>query len=213
MLDVKNSRIGRYKLLEVNHKRYLIDTLNTKPNFLCFMFSPKEVVFSISEIDRKDTSLDKEEIKFKFGPILGVLVTLPLTRLIYDFGKTLFINNSIDEQILFKIILFILSILIPIFTFITVSKIDKNKLETKIEKVTFNEQLVINAKSQKKHQISFLLILVLIIGIIYFKTQNGTEAVLLLLSAMVTFGCLIGTRYALQSNDKGTEYHISKKAK
>ena len=208
MLNWKNSCVGRYKILEMNQKKYLIDTLNTKPSFLLFATSPEVVKFNIAEIDSQSSTFDKEENEFKIGPFLAVLITQPIVGLLYRFGKTFFTTNSISERILFKLFLFILTIIISIFAFIVVSKIDKYKLE-KNESLIFNKQLSVYTKGQKNYLIITMLGILSIIGILYLKTQNGSESAYIYLSSIVTFGFLIFVRYIPQSNYKDFEYDIS----
>lgn len=209
MLKWRNSCIGRYKILEVDQKKYLVDTLHTKPRFLLFATSPDTVKFSIAEIDIKNTIFDKEETGFKFGTLLAVLITQPIAGVLYKFGKKIFEAHAISEHIFLKISLFILSIIVSTFAFTFISQLDKKKFETMAGKEAFSDQLVVYPKGQKNYLIVSMLIILSIIGILYLKTNNSFDSGFLYIASIVTFGFLIFARYIPQSNYKDLSHQIN----
>lgn len=215
MLEWYNSRFGRYKIIEIKKERYkeryIVDTYHSKPKILLLATSPKIVTFKVTQIALDDYNLNKNDSRLSIGTLSIVLITQPLVTLIYNLGKNLFINYSISEQMIFKALLFILSVISSVIMYIIISHIDKYKIGKTLgeENIADTHELIIKTKGQKNYSIISLLVLLSLVAAMYFKSQDGTEAILLCIASIITFGFMFISRYIAQTNYKDLAYQIS----
>lgn len=189
MLDIKNSKYGRYKILKVDNKKYLLDTFNTKPNFLLFLTSPQVVQFRIVELPSSH-KFDKEDNAINIGTTTIVFLTMPLVTFLYEFGKSFFILNSINNFQFIKILFFIGSVLASIFLFLFISYLEKVKCKKELSGDKFDKELTVKTNGKKNYLIFTMLFLIILTGGVYLTSKDGTEAVMLVISSIITFGFL-----------------------
>ncbi|MEY8538322.1 hypothetical protein AALM99_07695 [Lactococcus muris] len=210
MLRWSNSKIGRYKIIDTQKGRFIVDTFRSTPKILLLATSPSIVKFKMFQISSNNDAFNKDKGKPSIGTLSIVLITQPFVTLIYQLGKQLFINYSVNDYMIFKVFLFILSILLSIGIYMFVSKVDEYKLKKigSIETTEYSHDLVIKTNGQKNYSIISFLILLILMAFIYLKSQDGTEAVILCVVSLITFGFMMISRYIAQTNYKELEYEI-----
>lgn len=209
MLKWSDSTIGRYKIIETPKGKFIVDTFCSRPKILLLATSPNTVKFKIYQISSNNYVFDKNKVRTPVGTISMVLITQPFVTFIYMMGRHLFIDYSVNDRMIFKIALFSLSILFSIGIYILVSKIDEYKLKKSgIKSEEYTHDLIIETNGQKNYSIISFLVLLSLMAVIYFKIQNGTEAAVLCVVSIITFGFMIISRYIAQSNYKDLKYEI-----
>ena len=111
---------------------------------------------------------------------------------------------------IFKVSLFIFSIILSIGVYIFISKIDEYRLKKigNIQITDYSHDLVIKTNGKKNYSIISFLVLLIILAFIYLKSQDGNEAIILCIVSLITFGFMIISRYIAQSNYKELNYEI-----
>lgn len=209
MLKWNDSTIGRYKIIETPKGKFIVDTFCSRPKILLLATSPNTVEFKIYQISSNNYVFDKNKVRTPVGTISIVLITQPFVTFIYMMGRHLFIDYSVNDRMIFKIALFILSILLSIGIYILVSKIDEYKFKKSgIKSEEYTHDLIIETNGQKNYSIISFLVLLSLMAVIYLKIQNGTESAVLCVVSIITFGFMIISRYIAQSNYKDLEYEI-----
>lgn len=129
MLKWNDSKIGRYKIINNQKEKFIVDTFRSTPKVLLFATSPDIVKFKMFKISSNNNAFNKNKRKASIGILAVVLITQPFVTFIYNLGKQLFINYSINENLIFKVSLFILSVILSIGVYIFISKIDEYRLK------------------------------------------------------------------------------------
>ncbi|KXF71673.1 hypothetical protein [Enterococcus faecalis] len=210
MLKWNNSKIGRYKIINTQKEKFIVDTFRSTPKILLFATSPDIVKFKMFKISANNNAFNKNKSKASIGTLTVVLITQPFVTFIYNLGKQLFINYSVNESSFFKVSLFILSVILSIGVYIFISKIDEYRLKKigGIQITDYSHELMIKTNGKKNYSIISFLVLLIILLFIYLKSQDGSEAVILCLVSLITFGFMIISRYIAQSNYKELKYKI-----
>ena len=100
MLKWNNSKIGRYKIINTQKEKFIVDTFRSTPKVLLFATSPDIVKFKMFKISSNNNAFDKN--KSKASIVSVVLITQPFVTFIYKLGKQLFINYSVNENLIFR---------------------------------------------------------------------------------------------------------------
>ncbi|MFS1134794.1 hypothetical protein [Enterococcus hirae] len=210
MLKWNDSKIGRYKIINNQKEKFIVDTFRSTPKVLLFATSPDIVKFKMFKISSNNNAFNKNKRKASIGILAVVLITQPFVTFIYNLGKQLFINYSINENLIFKVSLFILSVILSIGVYIFISKIDEYRLKKigNIQITDYSHDLVIKTNGKKNYSIISFLVLLIILAFIYLKSQDGNEAIILCIVSLITFGFMIISRYIAQSNYKELNYEI-----
>ncbi|WP_431734209.1 hypothetical protein, partial [Lactococcus garvieae] len=85
MIEIKQSKIGRYKLLIDGEKKYLLDIDYADPISM-LVKSPVDYTFKGALIDDTTYHLMESSIKGSFGILPAVLITQPIVALLYSIG-------------------------------------------------------------------------------------------------------------------------------
>ena len=120
MIEIKQSKIGRYKLLIDGEKKYLLDIDYADPISM-LVKSPVDYTFKGALIDDTTYQLMESSIKGSFGILPAVLITQPIVALLYSIGNN--ILNSLKGNFLFefKILSIIFTICISLLIGLVVS--------------------------------------------------------------------------------------------
>ncbi|EME8275015.1 hypothetical protein KUC01_002709, partial [Enterococcus faecium] len=103
MLKWNNSKIGRYKIINTQKEKFIVDTFRSTPKILLFATSPDIVKFKMFKISANNNAFNKNKSKASIGTLTVVLITQPFVTFIYNLGKQLFINYSVNESSFFKV--------------------------------------------------------------------------------------------------------------
>lgn len=206
MIEIKQSKIGRYKLLIDGEKKYLLDIDYSDPISM-LVKSPVDYTFKGALIDDTTYQLMESSIKGSFGILPAVLITQPIVALLYSVGNN--ILNSLKGNFLFefKILSIIFTICISLLIKLVVSWNDQRIIKKYIK----NNQRVFVEISQEENDYhknkSFLRdswLLILITSILplflYFNIQNGTESGFYFIFSISFLGFLFMSRYVIQSS-------------
>lgn len=206
MIEIKQSKIGRYKLLIDGEKKYLLD-IDYADSISMLVKSPVDYTFKGALIDDTTYQLMESSIKGRFGILPAVLITQPIVALLYSIGNN--ILNSLKGNFLFEFK--ILSIIFTICISLLIKSVVSWNDQRIIKKYIKNNQRVFVEISQEENDYhknkSFLRdswLLILITSILplflYFNIQNGTESGFYFIFSISFLGFLFMSRYVIQSS-------------
>lgn len=205
MLEIEQSRIGRYKILNNRDEKYLLDVDFTNPISMLFESPANRELFGIL-IDENIYQKLKGKIQGQVGVLPAVLITQPLVGIVYRLGQEVMGKVNGNSTLVFKIISIIFTILVSVVVKKILSWNDSRILKKYMlnkEKVSI---VVYMNKGVKQFHKTFLTdswLLILLIAVIplflYFKLNDGGEIAFYFVFSLAFFSFLIMSRYPLQS--------------
>lgn len=213
MNKIYNSKIGRYKIYDENGQKYLIDTKYANPVLSLFIPPHSRALKAYQFSNNAISSFEKSGENLSFGTLTAVLMTQPIVTFLYNIGKNYFQSLSEQNYFLIKILLLILTLMISLSVFSFINKVDKNKFNklkasnngTELAlHINFPENITSNnIKHMKNYTRDMILTIVVILSVplyIFFSASDGSEAIMLVISSVLTFAILVMERYVIQSS-------------
>lgn len=206
MLEIEQSKIGRYKILNLGEKKYLLDIDFTNPIAMLFE-SPANHKLSGVLIDEKIYQEVKGKVKGSIGILPIVLITQPFIGIVYNLGQSFLSTINENSILIFKIINIFFTISVSVIGKLIISWNDKRIANNYISDKRIFEIVVYD--EQKKYQRnktfltdSWLIILLTAVVplILYFKLNDGKEIAFYFIFSIAFFLFLIMSRYPLQSS-------------
>ena len=180
-VDFRALDVYYFGILEMNGKRYVLDSNSLTSKSYYWGFAPKEFKLDIIELEDSNRNFDK---KIKMAPegrrSIAISISVALSSALYRIGAGIFRYYSISQNLHLKILFFLLSILLAfvIYRFI----LWRSRKEIAKYKIVFR-----NVKKQRQFHAYVFLVPIFIVFGIYMKIHNGTEAGLLFVNGMLAY--------------------------
>ena len=178
-----------FGILEMNGKRYVLDSNSLTSKCYYWGFAPKEFKLDIIELEDSNRNFDK---KIKMAPegshSLAVSLGIGLSLVLNRIWAGIFRYYSISQNLYFKILLFLLSILIAFVIYRFILWRSRKEIARRLTPNRPKYKIVFrNVKKQRQFHAYVFLVPIFIVFGIYMKIHNGTEACLLFVNGMLAY--------------------------
>ena len=181
-----------FGILEMDGKRYVLDSNSLTSKSYYWGFAPKEFKLDIIELEDSNRNFDK---KIKMAPegrrSIAISISVALSSVLYRMGAGIFRYYSISQNLYLKILLFLLSILLAFVIYRFILWRSRKEIARRLTpnrpkcKIVFR-----NVKKQRQFHAYLFLIPIFIVFGFYMNTHDGTEACFLYINGMLAYLCI-----------------------
>lgn len=188
-LNFKALDVYYFGILEMDGKRYVLDSNSMTSKSYYLGFAPKEFKLDIIELEDSNRNFDK---KIKMAPegrrSIAVSISVALSSALYRLGAGIFRYYSISQNLYLKILLFLLSILLAFVIYRFILWRSQKEIARRLTPNRPKYKIVFrNVKKQRQFHAYVFLVPIFIVFGIYMKIHNGTEAGLLFVNGMLAY--------------------------
>ena len=188
-VDFRALDVYYFGILEMNGKRYVLDSNSMTSKRYYWGFAPKEFKLDIIELEDSNRNFDK---KIKMAPegrrSIAISISVALSSALYRIGAGIFRYYSISQNLYLKILLFLISILVAFVIYRGILWKSRKEIARRLTPNRPKYKIVFrNVKKQRQFHAYLFLIPIFIVFGIYMKIHNGTEAGLLFVNGMLAY--------------------------
>ena len=178
-----------FGILEMDGKRYVLDSNSLTSKSYYWGFAPKEFKLDIIELEASNRNFDK---KIKMAPegrrSIAISISVALSSALYRIGAGIFRYYSISQNLHLKILFFLLSILLAFVIYRFILWRSRKEIARRLTPNRPKYKIVFrNVKKQRQFHAYVFLVPIFIVFGIYMKIHNGTEAGLLFVNGMLAY--------------------------
>lgn len=141
-LKFKNSSMTCFQIVRTDQesKKYIMDTSTMSPKSYYWGFKTDTITVGMVEIEKNNNQFEIKPTT-PISTTMAAIIVQPIVKVGYDVLKRLFIQNNLSEQLLLKLLLFVISMLISYFAILISLKVAHKKADKWIPKNSHNTQL------------------------------------------------------------------------
>lgn len=178
-----------FGILEMDGKRYVLDSNSLTSKSYYWGFAPKEFKLDIIELEDSNRNFDK---KIKLAPegshSIAVIIGIALSSVLNRIWTGMFRHYSISQNPHLKVLFFLLSILVAFVIYRFILWRSRKEIARRLTPNRPKYKIVFrNLKKQRQfHAVVFLVPIFMMFGI-YMHIHNGTEAGLLFVNGLLAY--------------------------
>ena len=191
-VDFRALDVYYFGILEMNGKRYVLDSNSMTSKRYYWGFAPKEFKLDIIELEDSNRNFDK---KIKMAPegshSLAVSLGIGLSLVLNRIWAGIFRYYSISQNLYLKILLFLISILVAFVIYRGILWKSRKEIARRLTPNRPKYKIVFrNVKKQRQFHAYLFLIPIFIVFGFYMNTHDGTEACFLYINGMLAYLCI-----------------------
>lgn len=191
-VDFRALDVYYFGILEMNGKRYVLDSNSMTSKRYYWGFAPKEFKLDIIELEASNRNFDK---KIKMAPegrrSIAISISVALSSALYRIGAGIFRYYSISQNLYLKILLFLISILVAFVIYRGILWKSRKEITRRLTPNRPKYKIVFrNVKKQRQFHAYLFLIPIFIVFGFYMNTHDGTEACFLYINGMLAYLCI-----------------------
>lgn len=178
-----------FGILEMDGKRYVLDSNSMTSKSYYLGFAPKEFKLDIIELEDSNRNFDK---KIKMAPegshSIAVIIGIALSSVLNRIGAGIFRYYNISQNLHLKILFFLLTILLAFVIYRFILWRSRKEIARRLTPNRPKYKIVFrNVKKQRQfHAYLFLIPIFMMFGF-YMNTHDGTEACFLYINGMLAY--------------------------
>lgn len=184
-LNFKYSNLASYSLVEMDGKKYIMDTNSTKGKHYFAGLLPKEVTVFMTELDNKNNSFEIKTLP-NLSTTALVIIVQPFVNYTYKLMKDFFIDRDISQQVSLKLAMFAFSMFLSFLISIFYIKTAKRIAESRIPSNSRKYKLTFKPSGKRDRSLLFLVLNLICLGF-FMDINNGSEGVLLFINIILSF--------------------------
>lgn len=188
-LNFKALDVYYFGILEMDGKRYVLDSNSMTSKSYYLGFAPKEFKLDIIELEDSNRNFDK---KIKMAPegshSIAVIIGIALSSVLNRIGTGIFRYYNISQNLHLKILLFLLTILLAFVIYRFILWRSRKEIARRLTPNRPKYTIVFrNVRNQRQFHAYVFLVPIFIVFGIYMNIHNGTEAGLLFVNGMLAY--------------------------
>ncbi|MGT2950300.1 hypothetical protein BU202_01870 [Streptococcus cuniculi] len=185
-LTFRQSTIGCYQIVEVSDgRRYVMDTSTVMPKTFFWGALPAEVSADIVEL-RYDNHEFELPLRPPMDTTLAAVMAQPIVKILDGLFRSVFGNYNLSQQVLVKLILFILSMVIAYLVVLYSLKRAHQRASAKLPKDVKHKRMIFKTNGKRDYTGYFALVLNLICLAFYLGINDGAEGGLLVVNGLIS---------------------------
>lgn len=184
-LNFRYSNLASYSLVEMDGKKYIMETNSAKGKHYYAGFLPKEVTVCMTELTNENHSFE-----IKSRPNLSttaiVIVVQPFVRYTYDWMQKFFVSGNISQQIGLKLAMFAFTMFLSYLISVFYIKSSKRKADSRIPENSKRYKLTFKPSGKRNRSLLFLVLNMICLGF-FMEINDGSEGVLLIINGILSF--------------------------
>lgn len=186
-LKFKNSRMMCFQIVQIDQesKKYIMDTSTMSPKSYYWGFKTDTITVDMVEIEKNNNQFENKPTT-PVSTTMAAIIVQPIVKVGYDVIKRLFIKNNLSEQVLLKLLLFVISMLISYFAILISLKVSHIKAEKWIPKNSHKYTVTFTTIKKSNGGVYPLVGAILICLLFFLGENNGTEGAFLVINGIIS---------------------------
>ena len=160
---------GSYHIVEYNNKKYVLDNTTIEPKKYYWGQSIDELSVKMYEISKTDTRFNIKESSLGRSTI--VVIIQPLIHFFYRFLDSFFENAGIQERMILKLAMFILSVIIGYFIYRVLFRAKKYTIQDTLGNVP-SVEVRFSTDGKKQYGLSVVFLILLSVSFLWYFLSN-----------------------------------------
>ena len=186
-LKFKNSSMTCFQIVQLDQesKKYIMDTSTMSPKSYYWGFKTDTITVDMVEIEKNNNQFENKPTT-PVSTTMAAIIVQPIVKIGYDVIKRLFIKNNLSEQVLLKLLLFVISMLISYFAILISLKVSHIKAEKWIPKNSHKYTVTFTTIKKSNGGVYPLVGAILICLLFFLGENNGTEGAFLVINGIIS---------------------------
>lgn len=190
-LNFKETNVFCHQLVEIDGRKFILDASTMKPKSYYWGITTEEI--SVEMLELRDDNLKLETPVNRMSTMTVAMMVQPFVGLFYLVLKNFFQNMGISQQFLFKLVLFLGTMIMSYAIFRYLLDRARKRVVREIGLPNRRYQLLFKPKETRKQVFdAYLLNMIVVVCLVsYLSINNGTEGILLIVAGIITLFLIV----------------------